>query len=227
MLYTNEKGQYEIETIIPSRYPVPPNLPGLEKYAGLTRPAHSSARGEGPKGLDRTSFLEYFILMNDKSMIEPAALLGAQIRRLRKCKRLSLSELAGFAGTSPSALHRYESGWERFEVRTLRRVATALEARLVVWLQPLRDTAASPPETATQLVVRWRPLFWDVDLEALHLEENPQWVLRRVLAFGDWEDVHQARLFLGDDAVRRAAEHRSVDVRTRRFWQLVLGPAVG
>ena len=40
ILYTNEKGQYEIETIVPGRYPVPPNLPGLEKYAGLTRPAH-------------------------------------------------------------------------------------------------------------------------------------------------------------------------------------------
>ena len=40
MLSTNEKGQYQIETIVPGRYPVPPNLPGLEKYAGLTRPAH-------------------------------------------------------------------------------------------------------------------------------------------------------------------------------------------
>jgi catechol 1,2-dioxygenase len=40
MLYANERGQYEIETIMPGRYPVPPNLPGLEKYAGLTRPAH-------------------------------------------------------------------------------------------------------------------------------------------------------------------------------------------
>jgi catechol 1,2-dioxygenase len=40
MLYTNEQGRYEIETIMPGRYPIPPNLPGLEKYAGLTRPAH-------------------------------------------------------------------------------------------------------------------------------------------------------------------------------------------
>ena len=40
MLYTNEKGQYEIEKIVPGRYPIPPNLPGLERYAGLTRPAH-------------------------------------------------------------------------------------------------------------------------------------------------------------------------------------------
>lgn len=40
MLYTDDKGQYEIETIVPGRYPIPPNLPGLEKYTGLTRPAH-------------------------------------------------------------------------------------------------------------------------------------------------------------------------------------------
>jgi catechol 1,2-dioxygenase len=40
MLQTNEKGQYEIETIVPGRYPIPQGLPGLEKYAGLTRPAH-------------------------------------------------------------------------------------------------------------------------------------------------------------------------------------------
>ena len=25
---------------MPGRYPIPPNLPGLEKYAGLMRPAH-------------------------------------------------------------------------------------------------------------------------------------------------------------------------------------------
>ena len=44
VLYTNEKGQYEIETIVPGRYPIPPNLPGLEKYAGMTRPAHIHMR---------------------------------------------------------------------------------------------------------------------------------------------------------------------------------------
>lgn len=40
VMYTNEKGRYEIETIMPGRYPIPPNLPGLEQYAGKTRPAH-------------------------------------------------------------------------------------------------------------------------------------------------------------------------------------------
>ena len=40
MLYTDENGHYEIETVMPGRYGVPPGLPGLEEYAGLTRPAH-------------------------------------------------------------------------------------------------------------------------------------------------------------------------------------------
>jgi catechol 1,2-dioxygenase len=40
MMLTDQQGNYEFESIMPGRYPVPPNLPGLEKYAGLTRPAH-------------------------------------------------------------------------------------------------------------------------------------------------------------------------------------------
>ena len=40
MMLTDQKGNYEFETIMPGRYPIPPNLPGLEKYAGMTRPAH-------------------------------------------------------------------------------------------------------------------------------------------------------------------------------------------
>ena len=40
MMLTDRQGNYEFETIMPGRYPIPPNLPGLEKYGGLTRPAH-------------------------------------------------------------------------------------------------------------------------------------------------------------------------------------------
>jgi catechol 1,2-dioxygenase len=40
MMLTDQQGNYEFETVMPGRYPIPPNLPRLEKYAGLTRPAH-------------------------------------------------------------------------------------------------------------------------------------------------------------------------------------------
>ena len=40
MMLTDQKGNYQFETVMPGRYPVPPDLPGLERYAGLMRPAH-------------------------------------------------------------------------------------------------------------------------------------------------------------------------------------------
>jgi len=40
MLSTDERGHYEIETVMPGRYGIPPGLPGLERFAGQTRPAH-------------------------------------------------------------------------------------------------------------------------------------------------------------------------------------------
>ncbi len=40
MLYTDDQGRYEIETVMPGRYPIPPGLPGLERFGGQTRPAH-------------------------------------------------------------------------------------------------------------------------------------------------------------------------------------------
>lgn len=39
-LLTDAQGRYQIETIRPGRYQIPPGLPGLERYAGQTRPAH-------------------------------------------------------------------------------------------------------------------------------------------------------------------------------------------
>ena len=151
------------------------------------------------------------------------ALPGPQLRRLRIDKVLSLKVLAAEVGTSPSALHRYESGWGRFELGTLRRLAAALGARLVVSIEPVRSPAPAAADTPVRLAQVLRPLFWDVDLTAHHLRENPLWVLRRVLEFGDWKTVHRARGFFGDEAVRRAAAHRAMDARTRRFWQVVLG----
>lgn len=59
MLYTDEDGRYEIETVIPGRYPVPPGLPGLEQYAGLTRPAHIHVSVKHPLHMSLTTQL-YF-----------------------------------------------------------------------------------------------------------------------------------------------------------------------
>jgi transcriptional regulator with XRE-family HTH domain len=160
--------------------------------------------------------------MND-NFNESGPLLGSRLRQLRKLRGLSLKELARRSGTSPSALHRYESGWDRFELDTLRRLASSLGARLQIVLEPLPRPAYPEVETESGLVTCLHSLFWDVDLTRYHLRNNADWVVRRVLQFGNWDQVHRTRRFFGDDVVRRAAEHRSMDARTRRLWRVVLG----
>ncbi len=138
-----------------------------------------------------------------------------------------MKQLAEQIGTSESAIHRYESGWDRFEVQTLRRLAEALEATLEIRLE--KRPESDDPRDACELARRIAPLFWDVDLQPQHLRDNPDWVLRRVLEYGDLDQNRWVRSFFGDDAVASAALHRSMSPRVRRYWEVVLqgkeGPA--
>lgn len=150
----------------------------------------------------------------------PITPLGPALRRLRTNKGLTLKQLSEILGTSESAIHRYESGWDRFELRTLRRLVLALDADFEIRLKPRQPLEHSPDPG--DLAPRFAPLFWDVDLEPRHLLEYPQWVLRRVLEYGDFQQNRLARRYFGDRAVAEAARHRSMSTRVRRFWEIVL-----
>jgi transcriptional regulator with XRE-family HTH domain len=162
--------------------------------------------------------------MNDKSSAS-ATPLGQQIRRLREARGWTLAVLARRAGTSAPALHRYENGWDRFRVDTLRKVAGALGARLDVRLVPAARVRPRSAPTATALRKTLAPLFWDRDLRATDLLRHGGWVLERVLTAGNAEQVRAARAFYGDEALRRAVARRGVDRRTRHYWNLILGAA--
>jgi transcriptional regulator with XRE-family HTH domain len=167
----------------------------------------------------------YNIIMSDNiEAFGHAGPVGAQIRRLREVRGWSLAELARRAGTSAPSLHRYEGGWDRFEVGTLRKIAAALGAQLEVRLICGERRARKPRRPSGGRLVRLlAPLFWDRDLSVADLEGYPHWVLRRVLMFGNGRQAAAVRSFYGDDAVLEAVEHRSVDARTRAYWTLLLG----
>jgi len=40
IMKADSRGRYEIQTIVPGAYPIPPGVPGLEQYGGLTRARH-------------------------------------------------------------------------------------------------------------------------------------------------------------------------------------------
>ena len=162
--------------------------------------------------------------MNDKSATS-AVPLGQQIRRLREARGWTLADLARHVGTSAPALHRYENGWDRFRVDTLRKLAGALGARLDVRLVSAASARPRAAPTVTDLRRALSPLFWDRDLRAGDLARHAGWVLERVLTAGSLEQVRSARAFFGDAALRSAVARRGVDRRTRNYWRLVLGAA--
>jgi transcriptional regulator with XRE-family HTH domain len=162
----------------------------------------------------------YDIIMYDKFFAAP---LGSQIRALRAAKGWTLQTLADHAGTSAPTIHRYEGGWDRFEMGTLRKIAAALDARLLVQLVPVEPGRQAGPRSAGELVALLAPLFWDKPLTSADLERYPAWVLRRVLMFGNREHAAGVRAYFDDEAILDAVRHRSVDARTRRYWEILLG----
>jgi len=158
-----------------------------------------------------------------KDFNNPPSPISAQILNLRKDRGWTLSELAERSGTSAATMHRYESGWDRFEIPTLRKIAAALGARLEVRLLPSSPEALDPAPDERQVTDALTPLFWDKDLDESDLENHPEWVLARVLMFGSLDQVWLARAHFGDAAVRAAVRRREVDARTRSFWSRILG----
>ena len=160
------------------------------------------------------------IITYDNTMRSTAD-ISTQLHTRRRELGLSQAQLARRADTSVPTLSRYENGWSRFEVSTLRKLATALGCELVVELKP-KKTSADPP-SSIEVMERIRRLFWDTPLEADHLEENRLWVVERVLELGNLEDVRSLIVHFGrEEFLRNVAEARLTSVRTREFWLRML-----
>lgn len=163
--------------------------------------------------------------MSDNNHLEPELSgipIGHQIRLLRKARGWSLAELADRVGTSAPSLHRYENGWDRFEVATLRRIAVALDAHLEIKLKTTNGTGDALPPGENAMIKLIAPLFWDSDLDPNHLRRYPVWVIGRVLMNGNMAQARAVRRFFGDTALREALTARGVDSRTKTYWSGVL-----
>lgn len=62
-------------------------------------------------------------------------------------------------------------------------------------------------------------LFWDVDPKTIEIEKHAPFVIDRVLAFGDLDDVSWVRGTYGDEALKeRTIQSRNLDPKSRAFW---------
>jgi hypothetical protein len=65
-------------------------------------------------------------------------------------------------------------------------------------------------------------LFSDVDLSQIDKNANKQFIVKRILQFGDLEDLHWALMIYGNDAIRDIflSSADQMDKKSRNFWRL-------
>ena len=159
------------------------------------------------------------IIIYDNSM--DVSELSRHIKRLRQKSGLSLSKLARRVNTSAPTISRYESGWDRFELYTLNKIASALGYRLDISLKPVH--AVSPAKNPSKIIKKIKRLFWDHRLKKSDLEKYPTWVVERVIEYGDMEDIRLLINYFGKNAfLRHVANCRFGSPKTEKFWKVVL-----
>jgi len=150
------------------------------------------------------------------------ATLSEIIKERRTRANLTLAEAARRAGTSSATFSRYENGWDRFEVRTLAKLASALGCDLKIAFTPRQKAIPEKPKRK-QTVRQLARLFWDRTLAADDLDQHRVWVVERVLEYGQLEDVHALLHDLGKDAFLEAvAQSRWSSAKTASCWHALL-----
>lgn len=63
-------------------------------------------------------------------------------------------------------------------------------------------------------------LFWDTNLAELDKNTHRHFIVKRILQFGDMDDVHWAMQFYGKDIVRDVflSSSHLLDKKSRNFW---------
>ena len=71
-----------------------------------------------------------------------------------------------------------------------------------------------------------QPLFWDCRFGSLSWPEDRDFILRRILEQGSWQDIRWLRRRVDDESLRQAIVRRrgkGLSPRQLRFWELILG----
>lgn len=148
--------------------------------------------------------------------------LSETIRSRRKEAKLTLAEAARRAGTSAATFYRYENGWDRFELQTLNKLASALDCDLRITLTR-RKRPPVKQATRIQTVHQIKRLFWDRPLTVADLDRHRVWVVERVLEYGQLEDVHALVNHFGKAAFLDAvSQARWSSAKTASCWKHLL-----
>ena len=145
-----------------------------------------------------------------------------QIRERRQRLGWSLGDLARRADTSAATLSRYENGWTRFEVATLKKLALALGCDLRIELTPTPPTVART-HSKRAILKQLKRLFWDRKLSEQDMEQYPVWLVERVLEYGQMSDIRALQALYGRPRfLKTVAQASRLSKKTAAFWFAML-----
>jgi len=76
----------------------------------------------------------------------------------------------------------------------------------------------------TRLPEHLKPFFWDVSLDEVSITRSPHFVISRLMEHGDESALRfLMATFSRDDLIEVLRTSRSVSMRSRKFWALLLG----
>ncbi len=169
-----------------------------------------------PGKFDRTS-----VIMYDNSMMSELS-ISEKLRGRRLQSGYSLSEFARLADTSPATLSRYENGWTRFEVSTLRKLASAMGYRLQIEFIPNKANSRTEMNES-EIIDSLKRLFWESDFNPEILDKYPVWAVERVLESGQLQDIHSLQDLMGRDLfLESVLRCTRLSPKTRIFWNSIL-----
>lgn len=147
--------------------------------------------------------------------------ISSRLKKLRLDRGLSLSDLAARVGTSPATLFRYESDWDRFELYTLEKIASALGYKLDLNFKPIETVR--PSKNAAGCVKKIQRLFWDQELKTRYLKKYPQWIVERVIEYGNLDDIYSLMGVMGKRMfLKQVSNCRFQSRKTFFFWEMIL-----
>lgn len=68
-----------------------------------------------------------------------------------------------------------------------------------------------------------KELFWDVNYNQVDFNKNADFVINRVLLFGDLDDFKKIRNYYNLNRIKKAAKNSKIfDKKSLNFWSIVL-----
>lgn len=76
-----------------------------------------------------------------------------------------------------------------------------------------------------QMLLKYRSLFWDVNIDTIDIENHADYVIERFLEYGTMESIRWLRATYGDERIKHYILHRgykTLSNKTLNFWKLLL-----